>query len=929
MIELPLTIRHESRAEGDAESTNPKVHAWFIPSAEPGVWLDEVRRLGVDQSAVRFHPIPRSKADRETIGVLVTAPDLGQPSQRGQPSPRCHPYTRVAGQVYLPVGARFDPALSTTEIERLFGTRVTAWHPTIGPVAFEYDETLTAADLLEPFDHSIECWDRAQPSVALNDRLLSIQPDVPPTVETIIEEARGDIGSEPLDDIPQQKTPSDIGPIGKAGRWIAIGAAYPLRWLTDLAPGGAANPTWIDKLGNWAGSMIESMRRDLHEARNKELNRLMQMLEDDPEQGLRYALPLGGDPGRGVAPPSDRLSSRDINFSLGNFGGGRPADYWDIEAETQRRLEAKYRELAAREVSLGNHRRAAYIYAQLLYDLHAAASTLAAGRHYREAAVLYKDRLHNPRAAAQCLEDGGLLADAADLYEEIGELEKAADLFTQINRIEHAHKLYRQHIDARLGRLDFLGAALVYEQKLEQPEAALDVLDRGWPDAPQATACLTESFALLRRMGRPKESATRVQALTDASLPIPKKVVVAEVLAKLFHAETDANVRGLAENGARIVASNVMTHSRENDQRMVKAVSALVPNDRLLHADGQRFLDQRSRRTAHSGPQQKKVRRKGPKPTLVRRVELPSWNWEAVTTCGDEIVLAGRQNNKLSIARVWTDGTVQKHQAGAVSPSASRLRLVGSRFNSDRTAWMYEVAGAEFSVTMPPVEGLADRLVLFTPSALTPGTFAITRPNNDQGAWTMDVSPEGFVFKQFNAQGHLTNTYKTTFTADMVSDISSMQTDDFELYRARREWLVGLGSVVWVVPSPDTAMRVQLAGEINHIEGNPQYNHIRAMVSHSMGAMIMWDDPAEPEFDVFQISDMPHAVATLSARKATLWLANETELRAYNVRRYRGENSVTVGLDDGKLPLAIKALDKRQLAIVYSDEVLFFESDLL
>ena len=71
------------------------------------------------------------------------------------------------------------------------------------------------------------------------------------------------------------------------------------------------------------------------------------------------------------------------------MGGGGPVDFWMMSPEYSQRLATIYRELANREISLGRHRRAAYILAELLGDLSAAAATLADGGHFREAAVLY------------------------------------------------------------------------------------------------------------------------------------------------------------------------------------------------------------------------------------------------------------------------------------------------------------------------------------------------------------------------------------------------------------------------------------------------------------------------------------------------------------------------------------------------------------
>ena len=115
---------------------------------------------------------------------------------------------------------------------------------------------------------------------------------------------------------------------------------------------------------------------------------------------LRFALPLGANAPRGIAPPSNRLTARDTDFSLSSLGRPSAMDAWFVEERLRKDLIARYHEVATRELSLGRYRRAAYIYAELLGDLTAAANALRRGRYYREAAVLYRDRLHSPTMAA-------------------------------------------------------------------------------------------------------------------------------------------------------------------------------------------------------------------------------------------------------------------------------------------------------------------------------------------------------------------------------------------------------------------------------------------------------------------------------------------------------------------------------------------------
>ena len=133
------------------------------------------------------------------------------------------------------------------------------------------------------------------------------------------------------------------------------------------------------------------------------------MLQNNPDEGLRYALPMQGDAHRGIGAAGWELTTRDVDFQLSRLGGGQAADFWNLDEQWRKKLFNQYRQCAQREISLGRHRRAAYIFAELMGDHNSAAATLADGGHFREAAVLYKERLRQPRQAADCLRRGGLL----------------------------------------------------------------------------------------------------------------------------------------------------------------------------------------------------------------------------------------------------------------------------------------------------------------------------------------------------------------------------------------------------------------------------------------------------------------------------------------------------------------------------------------
>ena len=116
----------------------------------------------------------------------------------------------------------------------------------------------------------------------------------------------------------------------------------------------------------------------------------------------------------------------------------RCARGWAVPPEIQSSLAAKYRAQAQREAALGNHRRAACIFAELLGEFSAAADMLKRGRFFVEAAVIYRERLRNDVAEAECLAEGGFFDEAIAIHERRGRWLEVAALQEKAGRPDAA-----------------------------------------------------------------------------------------------------------------------------------------------------------------------------------------------------------------------------------------------------------------------------------------------------------------------------------------------------------------------------------------------------------------------------------------------------------------------------------------------------------
>ncbi len=401
MTPITLSIHYSPQPLRDAT-------AWFIGGEDPAEWLAEVTGWGVAIVDLTLFVVPKSAHDLSPLGVLVTAPTKIQPAV----SSRVIRFGRVAGRIYLPVEAVLSPPVGDSELAALLGTAFDAfiWHPVAGLVGFEPGEGRSFAQLLAPPPRTESEWGNAHPGLPLNQRLRSVSPTEVPSAVQILAEGRGDIGTQKddLSQLPKLPDESSPGMLTRMGAGGIAAVARAGQWMLDFLPHTASGPTWADRLQAWLAGVGQSAKSQMNllSARERELQRLLGLLERDPDQGLKFALPFGGEAHRGLASPSGQLAPRDVNFSLDRLQGGGPADFWDVPPNIQHDLLREYRRLAERELKLGRHRRAAYIFAELVGDLAGAAAALVAGGHFREAAVLYRDRLKQPLEAARCLEQG-------------------------------------------------------------------------------------------------------------------------------------------------------------------------------------------------------------------------------------------------------------------------------------------------------------------------------------------------------------------------------------------------------------------------------------------------------------------------------------------------------------------------------------------
>jgi tetratricopeptide (TPR) repeat protein len=255
----------------------------------------------------------------------------------------------------------------------------------------------------------------------------------------------------------------------------------------------------MEMLGKGQEAVTEMLRdyKDLEERNQKELDRLMKMLEKDPLNALKYAIPLdesGTNRGRSYDSEGEfKLSRIWSDFSLfgsssSSGGGGGNINLGD---NAYNRLQEQYNKTAEQLIKQGEHQKAAFVYLKLLKNPYRAAEVLREGKRYQEAASIYLKYQKDELQAAACYEEGRYYKEAIPFYIKHNKHEKAGDLYQLLGEREEALGQYAKVTQELEHKGQYLEAAKIYRDKMQQPDRARSALLLGWKTKNHPVECLT------------------------------------------------------------------------------------------------------------------------------------------------------------------------------------------------------------------------------------------------------------------------------------------------------------------------------------------------------------------------------------------------------------------------------------------------------
>lgn len=906
-----LQLRHDA-------TSNATANAWFLPGASTERWLEELARSGLATMETRLFMIPQSIGERTPAGLLVVpirADSVGEP-------PAGIACRLVGRRLFVPQDATLYPPVADSELNALCALPVLFYHPVFGLSGFEEEAVLRVTDLIEPPDEKPASWNAARPGAPGLQELKAIVLLQPPSIENIFGEAEDEIGSEPLTDLPPAPDEPKANPLAKAGRkirWIvAKGTAEMMRHV----PHTATQRTWLNNVEDWARRQMSGVNSQLEQLRNKELHRLLHLLDTDPEAGLRQAIPLSGFANRGIAPPGTRLGNRSLNFDPSRIGG-RAADFWNVPSNLQDVLRRRYREMADREMQLGRHRRAAYIYAELLGDLVSAANAFKQGRLFREAALLYEEQLRNPLEAARCLAEGGLLPEAIERYEKLGRWLDVADLYERLGNETAAHEAIRRVIQESLARNDILTAAKLTEERLKEPDEALRMLLDAWPASHQAASCTGAAFQLMSRLAKHEIALERVVRFSREPVPDTLALPLLSALGGVARDYPHELVRHRAADFSRVlIARQLQRPGLGNDEagRLLEHLVRLAPQDRLLSRDSNRYLA--GRRSAELRARRvEPLHVPGKKPVVHRRIELPRQiGWLQLRSEGHWFYVLGTTPKRLTLLRGVWEGQFQSLSWDCPAEAVKNGFVFEPTMERGRAVVLERADGTALLQKRFPAADLFfnQECTAGTPPWMPPGGFPIAI--GEDAVWSVHLASHRAIVSCYDkVQGRLQRTIDVT--DELLNDAERTQETRLSIAVLGNAFAVALGNRLVLTRGDGGLKQVALPGQaIGMVATIPNTRRGAAlMLNH--GAVLHWvgtDGYIELDRDIQSPVGTFIPGGPLVLVSGTQGLLLEADTRGvHSVVRSELESQRIVGVCSTASPAEFAALNESGMLTIY------------
>lgn len=487
-------------------SLKPSQHNRFplngilVKGASVKNWLLELQRMELNLNHVSVYPLPGLTANSVWGCLIVPQSVISQLNL--EQNEICQ---QVSPSFFIANKSELFPVMTVTELEKLFVQSVWLMHPEIGLV--ELKETLDVSKLITlPQGASLRVIrPESAPFIPKEIKSFQVAPvDVEKALEKLEEQffpKREKMEDKPLSFFEKLKMQFYKLQFRKKEGDNKRGVRSDSSASTQRTgePNGFGKfmqslmkPFNGKKKGNYSDRVQENLE-DLEKRNQKQLDKLLDMLRNNPNEALKYAIPLDETgSSRGQSNGRLELSKNWSVFSifadrqLSNTRSGGSVDIGDYYGS----LKEQYRKTADELIEQKNYEKAAFVYMKLLKDDRSAAETLAKGELYQDAASIYLKLLNDKPKAAECFAQGNLIANAIDLYKELKDHEKVGDMYTILHRKKEADVYYEQVASNHKEMNQYIKASLIYKNKMHLNSSAQETLMKGWRADHDAVNCL-------------------------------------------------------------------------------------------------------------------------------------------------------------------------------------------------------------------------------------------------------------------------------------------------------------------------------------------------------------------------------------------------------------------------------------------------------
>lgn len=547
--------------------------AVFIPGARVSDWLNALDLMDFDVNDVESYAIPGSSAAEISGCLAIARRDLTKTETGSNMLCQC------AGKyLFIPANTLLFPSPTDAEIKALCGNKRYFMHPAYGLV--ELAEPIQWGSLIQQPLPTRVITNTPQQADHFPQELNSIRlmPADPAEALSKFEQsnfpAREKLPNKPLTLLEKIKLffysflfRSKAGTSQEAPGWIQ---KFPFL-------------SWLFRKTEHMLNKIQEDYESLEKRNEKTVDKLVRMLKDNPELGLRYALPLdesGMRRGKGASFGEFFLERIWTDFSLFGSDRSRGGGIAIFSDDSYFKLHQQYRDTASELIKSGKFKNAAFIYLKLLKDNYQAAVCLEQGGFYAEAAALYLKKINDPSRAAACYAKGGMPDQAIEIYKQQKEFENVGDLYASIRKTTLANQYYQMVVDENLKTRHFLKAASIYHVKMNNTDAAKEVCLTAWRSKTEMNKCMKLYFSCFTDAA---EQAAAIQKLYLTEVNPDNSIEFLNTVKDEYQKNKD-NRDLLKQIGYEIISAKADTHPD-----IVSLLSEFNRKDQQLMKDTFRF----------------------------------------------------------------------------------------------------------------------------------------------------------------------------------------------------------------------------------------------------------------------------------------------------------------------------------------------------